>query len=230
LVQARKENRTIITRDKELFQACRERMCRAFHPASKFPISLWRCLRGGFLQLDPKRCTLCNSLLLEIESNRRERGVSRLQKPIGRRTLGKNGKMLESIRSARARCQAIFLNGRERPKSLARIVTTFRLRFRRQLRRSGLCPRLSASHFHVISHHGLDRCHRPEVSGIQAELRLVLILIAGQCKGICKRQALRDRVSVDPEGTTVRPHSGRRPSMAVGSSGETTRPSTTRTN
>ncbi len=81
-----------------------------------------------------------------------------------------------------------------------------------QLHRSRLCPRRPASHFHVISHRCPYRRHRPEVSGVEAELRLVLILIAWQCKGIGKRQALRVHSPVlIPEDTTVRPHSGRRP-------------------
>jgi len=65
LLQAKKEGRTIITRDRELFRACR---------AANVPCILIRssnvtwqlqemAASGISLQLDPVRCTLCNGPL-----------------------------------------------------------------------------------------------------------------------------------------------------------------------
>jgi uncharacterized protein with PIN domain len=71
LARARKENRTIITRDKGLYQSCRGAgvECLLIR-ASKISDQLMEMAKEGVpMHLDPKRCTLCNSLLLEVESN-----------------------------------------------------------------------------------------------------------------------------------------------------------------
>lgn len=70
LSQARKENRTIITRDRELYQSCRGAgvLCMLIR-SSKISDQLMEMAKMGLpLQLDPKRCTICNSLLQEVES------------------------------------------------------------------------------------------------------------------------------------------------------------------
>ena len=107
LARARKENRTLITRDKELFQACR----RADVPcilirSSKISDQLMEMsTKGVLLQLDPKRCTLCNSLLLEIESN----SSRKWECPACKKLYWQGGhwekmeRMLESIRSCKER-------------------------------------------------------------------------------------------------------------------------------
>ena len=107
LARARKENRTLITRDKELFQACR----RADVPciliqSSKISDQLMEMsTKEVLLQLDPKRCTLCNSLLLELESN----SSRKWECPACKKLYWQGGhwekmeRMLESIRSCKER-------------------------------------------------------------------------------------------------------------------------------
>lgn len=107
LSQARKENRTIITRDKELFQACRGAgvQCVLIR-TTKISDQLLEMAREGIpLQLDPKRCTLCNSLLMEVESE-----PSRMWEcPICKKLYWQGGHwekmeiMLENIRSCKER-------------------------------------------------------------------------------------------------------------------------------
>lgn len=69
LGQARNENRTIITRDKGLFLACREAgvPCVLVRSSNISDQLLEMAREGVPLQLDPKRCTLCNGPLMEIE-------------------------------------------------------------------------------------------------------------------------------------------------------------------
>ena len=107
LARARKENRTIITRDKELFQACRGAGVKCvLIRSSKISDQLMEmATKGVLLQLDPKRCTLCNSLLLEIESN----SSRKWECPACKKLYWQGGhwekmeKMLESIRSCKER-------------------------------------------------------------------------------------------------------------------------------
>ncbi len=70
LSQAKEEGRTIITRDKRLFQACRGAGVKGlFIRSSKISDQLLEMAREGVpLRLDPQRCTLCNTLLQEVES------------------------------------------------------------------------------------------------------------------------------------------------------------------
>lgn len=68
LIQAKREGRIIITRDKILFQACRgaDVQC-LFIRSCKISDQLLEMAREGVpLQLDPERCTLCNTLLQEV--------------------------------------------------------------------------------------------------------------------------------------------------------------------
>ena len=107
LVQARKENRTIITRDKELFQACRgaDVSCILIRSSKISDQLMEMSTKGVLLQLDPKRCTLCNSLLLEIESN----SSRKWECPACKKLYWQGGhwekmeRMLESIRSCKER-------------------------------------------------------------------------------------------------------------------------------
>lgn len=71
LARAREENRTIITRDKELFQTCQrvDVQCILIRSSKISDQLIEISTKGVPLRLDPKRCTLCNSLLLEVESN-----------------------------------------------------------------------------------------------------------------------------------------------------------------
>jgi len=69
LLQAKKESRIIITRDKRLSQACRsaDASCLLIR-SSKISDQLLEMADAGVpLRLDPQRCTLCNGLLVEIE-------------------------------------------------------------------------------------------------------------------------------------------------------------------
>ena len=72
LLQAKDEKRTIITRDKELFQACRGAGVECILiRATKISDQLLEMAKVGIpLQLDPKRCTLCNGPLMEMEISR----------------------------------------------------------------------------------------------------------------------------------------------------------------
>ena len=69
LLQAKRESRTIITRDKGLFQACPGAgvKCMLIR-SSAISDQLQEMADAGVpLQLDPQRCTLCNGLLEEKE-------------------------------------------------------------------------------------------------------------------------------------------------------------------
>ena len=103
LSQARKENRTIITRDRELYRSCRGAgvQCVLIR-RPKFPISSRRWLRQVVaLQLDPKRCTICNSILRKIEPE----PSRKWECPVCKKLYWQGGhwkkmeQMLESIRS-----------------------------------------------------------------------------------------------------------------------------------
>jgi len=69
LLQAKKESRTIITRDKGLFQACpgADVQCVLIQSSAISDQLLEMADAGVPLRLDPQRCTLCNGLLVEIE-------------------------------------------------------------------------------------------------------------------------------------------------------------------
>jgi len=70
LLQATKESRTIITRDKGLFRACpgAGASCLLIR-SSKISDQLREMAKAGVpLRLEPGRCTLCNGLLEEIET------------------------------------------------------------------------------------------------------------------------------------------------------------------
>jgi uncharacterized protein len=69
LSQAKEESRTIITRDKRLFQACVGAGVEClFIRSSEISDQLLEMAREGVpLRLDPQRCTLCNTLLQEVE-------------------------------------------------------------------------------------------------------------------------------------------------------------------
>jgi uncharacterized protein with PIN domain len=107
LARARKENRTIITRDKELFQVCRgaDVPCILIRSSKISDQLMEMSTKGVLLQLDPKRCTLCNSLLLEIESN----SSRKWECPACKKLYWQGGhwekmeRMLESIRSCKER-------------------------------------------------------------------------------------------------------------------------------
>ena len=107
LARARKENRTLITRDKELFQACRrvDVPCILIQSSKISDQLMEMSTKGVLLQLDPKRCTLCNSLLLEIESN----SSRKWECPACKKLYWQGGhwekmeSMLESIRSCKER-------------------------------------------------------------------------------------------------------------------------------
>jgi uncharacterized protein with PIN domain len=71
LARAKEESRSIITRDKRLFWACRGKdvPCILIRSSQISDQLMEMSTKGVLLQLDPKRCTLCNSLLLEVASN-----------------------------------------------------------------------------------------------------------------------------------------------------------------
>jgi uncharacterized protein len=75
LLQAKKESRTIITRDKRLSQACwRTGLPLVLIRSSALSDQLREMANVGVaLLLDPKRCTVCNGLLEEIESRQGQR-------------------------------------------------------------------------------------------------------------------------------------------------------------
>ena len=107
LCQAREENRTIVTRDKGLYQACRGAGIECILiQSSKISDQLLEMAKEGVsLQLNPKRCTLCNSLLKEAESELSRMWVC----PICKKLYWQGGhwkkmeSMLESIRSCKER-------------------------------------------------------------------------------------------------------------------------------
>jgi len=103
LLQAKKECRTIITRDKELFQASRGAgaSCLLIR-SSKIADQLLEMAKAGVpLRLDPRRCTMCNGILEEKEIP----GIKRWQCPACKKLYWKGGhwqkmeEMLEGIRS-----------------------------------------------------------------------------------------------------------------------------------
>ena len=69
LIQAKKESRTIITRDKELFQACPGAgvKCMIIRSSAISDQIMEMADAGVPLRLDPQRCTLCNGPLEEKE-------------------------------------------------------------------------------------------------------------------------------------------------------------------
>ena len=69
LLQAKNEIRTIITRDKELSRACPSKGVKCvLIRSSAISDQLMEMADAGVpLRLDPQRCTLCNSLLEEME-------------------------------------------------------------------------------------------------------------------------------------------------------------------
>jgi len=102
LLQAKEECRTIITRDRELFQACRGAgaSCLLIR-SSKIADQLSEMAKAGVpLRLDLQRCTLCNGILEEIEMP----GMKRWQCPACKKLYWEGGhrrkmeEMLEGIR------------------------------------------------------------------------------------------------------------------------------------
>jgi uncharacterized protein with PIN domain len=73
--QAEQERRTIITRDKRLSEICRkEGLPFILIRSSALSDQLREMAKEGVaLQLDPKRCTICNGLFEEIESRQGKR-------------------------------------------------------------------------------------------------------------------------------------------------------------
>ncbi len=105
LHQAKKESRTIITRDKRLSQACLSAgaSCLLIR-SSKISDQLLEMADAGVpLRLDPQRCTLCNGLLEEKEM----RGMKRWQCRACKKLYWEGGhwqkmeKILQAIRSRR---------------------------------------------------------------------------------------------------------------------------------
>jgi uncharacterized protein with PIN domain len=105
--QAMEESRTIITRDKRLFWACQGAgiKCVLIRSSQISDQLMEMSTKGVLLQLDPKRCTLCNSLLLEVASN----SSRKWQCPACKKLYWQGGhwekmeRMLESIRSCKER-------------------------------------------------------------------------------------------------------------------------------
>jgi uncharacterized protein with PIN domain len=103
LIQAKREGRTIITRDKRLFEACPGRGIKCvLIRSSRISDQLQEMAGEGVpLQLDPQRCTLCNCQLSEVESEQ----LRKWKCPVCRKLYWQGGhwkKMestLESIRS-----------------------------------------------------------------------------------------------------------------------------------
>ena len=107
LSQARKENRTIITRDKGLFLACQGAgvQCILIQSSKISGQIMEMAAEGVPLQLNPQRCTLCNTLLHEVGSKQSQKWVC----PGCKKLYWQGGhwkkmeKMLESIRSCKER-------------------------------------------------------------------------------------------------------------------------------
>jgi uncharacterized protein with PIN domain len=74
LDQAKREKRILLTRDKRLAEACkRQAIGCILIRSSHLPEQLLEMgQRGVLLELDPKRCTLCNCSLQEVESHKRK--------------------------------------------------------------------------------------------------------------------------------------------------------------
>ncbi len=111
LLQAKKESRTIITRDKGLFQACPGAgvQCMLIRSSAISDQLLEMADAGVPLRLDPQRCTLCNGLLEEKEMHRDEEvAVPGLQEALlGRRPLAEDGKDAASYSlPKRGKCRA----------------------------------------------------------------------------------------------------------------------------
>ena len=105
LIHAKKESRTIITRDKELFLACpgTGTSCLLIR-SSKISDQLLEMAEAGVaLRLDPQKCTMCNGLLEEKEMN----GMKRWQCRACKKLYWEGGhwqkmeKILQAIRSRR---------------------------------------------------------------------------------------------------------------------------------
>jgi uncharacterized protein with PIN domain len=75
LLQAKKERRIIITRDKGLFQACRGTgvSCLLIRSSAISDQLLEMADAGVALRLDPHMCTLCNGFLEEIKPSERQK-------------------------------------------------------------------------------------------------------------------------------------------------------------
>ena len=74
LVQAKRENRVLITRDKRLFSACSAAGVEGIliHPSRISEQILEMAQMGIVLKIDPQRCTLCNHTLLEAKGREGE--------------------------------------------------------------------------------------------------------------------------------------------------------------
>lgn len=84
LYQAKKESRTIITRDKGLFQACRgtDASCLLIR-SSAISDQLQEMAKAGVaMRLDPQRCTLCNGFLEEVKLSERQKWQCRTCKKL----------------------------------------------------------------------------------------------------------------------------------------------------
>jgi uncharacterized protein with PIN domain len=73
LDQAKREKRTLLTRDKRLAKTCQSQaieciLIRSPHLPEQLLVMVQR---GILLELNPQRCTLCNCPLLEVESPER---------------------------------------------------------------------------------------------------------------------------------------------------------------
>jgi uncharacterized protein with PIN domain len=105
LARAKEERRTIITRDKRLFQACRGRgmECILIRSSNISDQLREMAAEGVPLRLDPQRCTLCNTLLQEVKSEQSRKwecpGCKKLYWQGGH--WKKMERMLEIIRSQR---------------------------------------------------------------------------------------------------------------------------------
>jgi len=105
LLQAKKESRTIITRDRGLFLACPGAgvKCMLIRSSAISDQLLEMADAGVALRLDPQRCTLCNGLLEEKEMH----GMKKWQCQDCKKLYWEGGhwqkmeRMLQAIRSRR---------------------------------------------------------------------------------------------------------------------------------
>ena len=83
-LQAKKESRVIITRDRGLFQACRGNgaSCLLIRSNTISDQLVEMADAGVTLRLDPQRCTLCNGLLEEIDPSGGQRWQCRACKKL----------------------------------------------------------------------------------------------------------------------------------------------------
>lgn len=103
--KAKREKRILITRDKRLAEAChRQRENCILIKSSKVTEQLLELSQMGIpMELKPKRCTICNSPLQDVESKDRKTWICTGCKRLYWEGSHWNGmeKMLESIRSIR---------------------------------------------------------------------------------------------------------------------------------